>query len=148
MKIPAIIIDLDGTLCNDKHREHMYHSQLPKDEKWEKINEACMYDLPNLWCAEIVKLFAMNGYHILYVTGRSETARECTAEWLMRNIGPLINSELLMRPKNTEGEAPEIKRNIYLTHIAPTYDVTFCIDNEERNCTMWKDLGLTALLCD
>jgi predicted secreted acid phosphatase len=144
MKRRAIIVDLDGTLCDNGHRRHVYEQE-PKD--WKLINELSKYDLVNDWCLEIVNLFALNGYKIIFLTGRSAHSWDVTEDWLNRNVGHGVDWQLMMRPKNDHRLDTVVKSEIFFRDILPMYDVKFAIDDRKPVVDMWRSIGVTCLDC-
>jgi phosphoglycolate phosphatase-like HAD superfamily hydrolase len=72
------IFDIDGTLADLSHRLHLI-KQEPKD--WDGFFAACASDKLLSHVADIA--VALDREHtILMVSGRSETVRKQTAEWL------------------------------------------------------------------
>lgn len=146
MKRRAIIVDLDGTLCNKDWRQHLY-DKTPRN--WGHINAAAEFDQPNDWCLEIVRLFAMQNYKIIFLTGRAATkdSKVVTEKWLMMHVGPGIDYGLLMRPARDHRDDTIVKTEIYCKEIAPMYDVLFAIDDRQSVVQMWRDIGVTCLDC-
>ncbi len=146
MKQKAIIVDLDGTLSDNTPRLHYFdnHTQV-KD--WTAINELSRYDLPNLWCQEMVHIYKDAGYKILFITGRAENAKQVTIEWLTRYLSPHVDYELHMRGAHDTREDFIVKEEIYTFLIAPRYDVSFAIDDRQQVVDMWRRIGLTCLQC-
>ena len=145
MKKKAIIVDLDGTLCNTKHRNHILETN---PGNWDKFNEGIPFDIPNPWCMEIVENFAKEGYHILFVTGRNSNTHDATEQWLRTYLNPTVQWDLHMRPDHNYIADTIIKTNIYFTKILPFYDVVFCVDDKRSICDLWRSLGLVALHCE
>ena len=147
MRTKAIIVDLDGTLCNNEHRRPLVENPGPKD--WEKFGERLIDDTANEWCVKLVGAMALRGYYIAYVTGRSEQYRELTLRWLNRH-GCLDTSKrvgLYMRAPDDNRDDTVVKSDIYACEIEPNYDVLFCVDDRQRVVDMWRSLGLTCLQC-
>lgn len=142
----AIIVDLDGTLCNKEWRHHLYETDRCD---WTEINKAMIHDQPNEWCLEIVKLFAMQNYKIIFLTGRSavEDSKTITEKWLMTHVGPGVDYQLLMRPEGDDRDDTVIKSEIFFRDIAPLYDVLFAIDDRQSVVQMWRDLDIPCLDC-
>lgn len=134
----AIIIDLDGTLCDVSHRTHLV-KQSPPD--WPAFFDACVDDTPN---AAVVALYDMArdaGHTILYVSGRPETHRAQTEAWLERH--ELSNyAELLMRPAGDYRQDAIVKRELFGQHISGRYKILFVVDDRAVVVKMWRDLGL------
>lgn len=139
----AIIIDLDGTLCNVAHRTHLV-KQSPPD--WPAFFDACADDTPNPAIAALVRMAVDMGYPIIYVSGRPETHRAPTEAWLTR-YGLDDHALLVMRPAGDYRQDAIVKRELYEQHIAGTYPILFCVDDRDQVVAMWRALGLTCLQC-
>ncbi len=138
--MPAIIIDLDGTLCNVSHRVHFVKQSPPN---WPAFFDACVDDTPN---AAVVALFHMIravGVTVIYVSGRPETHRGYTETWLDR-YGLDDDTLLLMRPAGDYRPDAIVKRELYEVHIAGRYDILFTVDDRSAVVAMWRELGLTC----
>lgn len=138
----AIIVDIDGTLSDNTHRLHMFNDNI-KD--WTEINERSRYDLPVLWCQDMVHIYAQAGYKILFVTGRVASAEAVTREWLTRYVSPSVDYTLHMRGLTDTRPDFIVKQEIYMRDIAPFYQVSFCLEDRDSVTHMWRSLGLTAL---
>lgn len=142
-KIPAIIIDLDGTLCNVDHRLHLIRCENPD---WDKFNSECVNDTVNLWCKDLMDKHK-SGCCVIILTGRSVKEYDNTVGWLVKNN---INYQLLtMRPVNNYQRGSELKKAILNTNAhLKYYDVRFAVDDNEDICKMWESLGIKALRCN
>lgn len=139
----ALIIDLDGTLCNVSHRVHFVKESPPN---WPAFFDACVDDVPS---EAIVALYDMArdvGHAILFVSGRPETHRQHTEAWLTRH-GLDGYKLLLMRPAGDYRQDALVKRELYEAHIAGRYEVLFVVDDRASVVKMWRELGLTCLQC-
>lgn len=147
----AVIFDLDGTLCNCEHRTH-----LVKAKKWTEFYEAARYDKVNTWCSAILdsihatsEIF-LNDISILFVTGRPETYRDLTVDWLNTHV-PLIldskSSNLYMRKEGDYRADYITKKEIYEKHIKEQYNVLFVVEDRKQVVDMWRSLGIVCLQC-
>ena len=73
------VFDLDGTLANIEHRLHFIHKK-PKD--WKSFLASVDRDTPNPWVVDLLNAVRPHG-ETLVLTGRSETTREATFNWLL-----------------------------------------------------------------
>lgn len=145
MKRKAIIVDLDGTLCNTDHRQH-FMEQKPKD--WNGFYEAMGEDKPNEWCFELIFAMREAGVHVIFVTGRPTTYREKTLEWLEEVVViDGIEDILWMRPEGDFRKDCEVKKEIFYNCIDKYYDILFVVDDRQQVVDMWRNLGLTCLQC-
>lgn len=149
MKRKGIIVDLDGTLCNNEHRRH--HVEKEKKD-WDAFYAGIDNDERNEWCAKLVVAMDLMGYGTLFVTGRPEKYRDVTAEWLLRigfpfGLDNMEHSRLLMRADGDFRQDSIVKTEIYKTKIEPHYGILFCIDDRKQVVDTWRALGLTCLQC-
>lgn len=138
---PAIIVDLDGTLCNIDHRLHFMKGE---KKNWKGFFESLKDDSINSWCQEIIYKFE-NNYKIILCSGRPDDHRKATEEWLEK-YG--INYDALyMRKRNDFRPDHVVKEIIYDFNIEPQYDIMFAIDDRQSIIDMWRSKGITALQC-
>lgn len=138
MKPKAIIVDLDGTLQQVTDREKFIHQR-----EWDKFHEASAGEEPNLWCLEIVRRF-MHDHKIFFITGRKDSYREITENWLLVKCDLPPNSyELFMAPPKMI--ALPFKEKVYREQIEPNYEVVLVLDDDEAIIKMFKALGLACL---
>ncbi len=134
MKIPAIIVDIDGTLA-DRNGRHIHD-----------------YDsVGNDWRIEaIISLVSHYAYgnidaSILFVTGRPERCREATLNWLVDAGFPPRNANLFMRKDGDRRKDFIVKKEIYDNEIKDTYNVLFVLEDRTQVVRMWRDEGLVCL---
>jgi len=101
--VKCYIFDLDGTLADDSHRWH--HVQRSGD--WDSYYAACPEDKPIEHVLEIARALNGAGYSIVIVTGRSESIRRETEDWLLQH--GILFSELIMRKKTDRRRNSELK---------------------------------------
>jgi predicted secreted acid phosphatase len=145
MKTPAIIVDLDGTLCDCRHRRH--HVERPAGEKkdWKSFFAEMPLDKPNPWVAQLINCALELGGSVLLVSGRGEEHRPVTVEWLNSHLPEYADGAaigLLMRPLKDRRPDTEVKREIYENLIKHHYDVKLVLDDRSSVVAMWRSLGL------
>ena len=141
-KDKAIIVDLDGTLCDVEHRVHHVQKK-PRD--WRAFNQAMDQDESYFWCIELIAAMKARGYKILFVTGRDENFRELTAAWLKRHH--VVHDELYMRRANDFREDADVKEEIYFQKIEKVAQVLFVVDDRKSVVERWRKLELVCLQC-
>lgn len=139
----AIIIDLDGTLCDVRHRTHYVKESPPN---WSAFFDACVEDTPNSAVAALYDMARSAGCAIIYVSGRPETHRAPTDRWLVQHRLHGY-TRLLMRAAGDYRPDDIIKRELYEAHIAGRYEVLFSVDDRSSVVAMWRSLGITCLQC-
>lgn len=147
MKTKAVICDLDGTLCDAKHRLH-HIKKNPKD--WDSFFKEADKDLPNQWCLATMQALQAQGFKILFVTGRRTDELKVTIDWIKKHTPFEANmgDNLFMRASGDRREDTVVKKEIYHKLIEPNYEVLLAIDDRTRIFKMWRSLGIPALLCD
>lgn len=129
MKQKAIICDIDGTIARRGNRD-------PYD--MTKVSE----DTVNVPVAIMVKALHGMGYTVVFTSGRDDTARNATLQWLDDYVG-VDGYDLMMRAKNDTRNDAVVKREMY-DIITTLYDVFVVFDDRDRVVKMWRELGLTC----
>lgn len=132
-KIPAIIVDIDGTLSHMNNRS-------PYD--YSKVGD----DYVDIVIADIVRRYCKAGIEVIIVSGRKDECKSHTVRWLNDNKIPF--SRLFMRRSGDEREDSVVKKEIYELYIKSTHKVFFVLDDRERVVRMWRSLGLKVLQCE
>ncbi len=105
---PAVIVDMDGTLCDVSTVVHLQ----AEPDGFAAFHEACRRCPPHRgvieWCVE----HHNRGNALLVVTGRDAWARGLTSQWLAENL-PVPIDGLHMRNDGDYRSNVEIKREIH-----------------------------------
>lgn len=94
-----IFCDLDGTLCDIRHRQHLaqagawdeFHSLMPQDEVRDVV-----------W-SFLDFIISESSVKVVFLTGRPESLRYETMEWLQAKCNLCLHDDycgILMRPKD------------------------------------------------
>lgn len=138
MEQPAFICDIDGTVADNKHREHFLHRS-PKD--WDGFFAEAFKDEPKSNVLDIASyLRLVCGWRFVFVTGRNEQQRDITVQWLREHA--VRYDHLYMRAADDRRPDHEIKREIYVHDIEPHFDVKLVLDDRTSVVKMWRELGL------
>lgn len=136
-----IVVDLDGTLCNSGHREHLaradqwdeFHALLGDDEPWPDV--AQLVDRP--FHGDFVN------FKFVALTARNERYRNATLKWLEKH--DLQFDELLMRPDDNYESTVDVKPmllNRWLDEERLTHaDVWFILEDRDKMVEAWRNLG-------
>ena len=143
-KIPCIIIDLDGTLCNIDHRLHFVKGDGKKD--WRSFFESLRTDTLNTWCAKILHKFSTD-HQIVLCSGRPNEYREITINWLKENYIYPFQYDLYMRKRHDFRSDFIIKEQILDFEILTRYNVLMSVDDRGSVCDMWRKRGIPTLQC-
>lgn len=145
-----LILDLDGTLFDSSHREH-----LARAKQWEAFHAAGGHD-PVAWnVVEAVRLLLSQGtlYPIL-ITGRNEWYREAT-EAQMAKL-PFNVDAVLMRPDGDMTSDADLKPRLLCEYLfgegytpeqeAHAARITLlALDDRDRVVSAWRRFGITCL---
>lgn len=95
-----VIFDIDGVLADCQHRRHFIEQEPPD---WNAFYAACVADPLIERGAILLRMLWNAGQHIVFYSGRSESVRQDTSDWLARyglawaNAARLVD-KLWMRP--------------------------------------------------
>lgn len=126
----AYIIDLDGTLYDNSHRQHLIPEDRSNTTGWVEFNCACADDVLREDMADLVRSILLSGREAIFLTGRGTAAREQTMQRLLKDFNFVMQPDLIMRPMDWHTSAADFKR-----------DAVERIWNSER----WADYHLIAL---
>lgn len=135
-----VIVDIDGTVAKVGDRLK-YLKQEPKD--WDSFYEHCDEDEPIEDIIRVVKDLYFCGYNIVFCTGRRESVRNKTIEWIKKylNFNP-CGYRLLMRKDNDWRHDTEVKPQML---DFPASEVLFVLEDRNSMVKKWRDLGYTCL---
>lgn len=127
----AVICDLDGTLAlfNGLRGPYEYHK--------------CAKDRLNVPIRDLIRRYDYLGFTIIYLSGREDSAREQTEEFLRVNHCP--KGPLFMRATVDHRKDSIVKRELFDAHVRGKYRVEFCLDDRDQVVKLWRDMGLTCL---
>lgn len=142
-KESVVIFDIDCTLSDADWRYHLIEK---KPKNWNKYFELSIEDAPIWETVDILNNYAINdGFKILFVTGRNESVRKITLDWLRTNIHPDISTySLYMRKDGDYRPGVIIKKEILEQDIMPYCIVIAAFDDREDICKMYAEHGITA----
>ncbi len=139
-KTPCFVFDLDGTLCDVKHRRQ-YVATKPRN--WDAWNAGIANDAPNVPVISALTGLRSVGYVVLLVSGRSEEYREVTVDWLAKygmEEGRSYES-LYMRAEGDKRDDSIVKSEI-ADLISEKYKIVGVFDDRRRVVDMWLSRGI------
>ncbi len=138
----AVIFDIDGTIANNDERQKILKDNV---HNWQNFFNEMGNDTVNKAISEIYDIIKKTKkYKMLIVTGRPETYRKITEQWLIWNRIEYDN--LYMRSENDCRSDVDVKREI-LQKIREQYDVSFVFDDRRSVVQMWREEGLVCFQC-
>ncbi len=163
-----IVCDIDGTIANLEHRLHFVkdinyntdecHSQTcdiavnhGHRKDWKSFFDEMSKDTVIENVRDMIIKYKEEGYPIIFVSGRPDSHRKQTKEWL-ENVAfkdiKFVEGEdyatILMRRSIDHRLDTEVKENI-LKHYLKPENVHLVIDDRKRVIEMWKRNNLTVV---
>ena|SRR5579884_924522 len=138
MPKPIVIVDLDGTLADVRHRLHFV--QGPGKKRWKRFFQAQENDIP---VASVrARIHELSREHeIVIVTARPDICREGTERWLEKHEIPY--SRMYMRSSGDHRPDYVVKREI-LGRIGKER-VVQVFEDRPLVCRMYRDEGLEVV---
>tara|TARA_R110000824_G_scaffold15883_3_gene66572 strand:+ start:12958 stop:13398 length:441 start_codon:yes stop_codon:yes gene_type:complete len=136
----AVIVDLDGTLCDCVHRQH--HAQ---QSQWDEFHAKLMDDDP-YWDVQWFLRKLPETLRVLAVTGRNEGFRQMTYDWLDKHS--IVIDDVLMRPTGDFRPDDVLKPQLLQEHFGSKDlvidNVIFVLDDRDKVVEAWRNYGLTC----
>ena len=138
--MPAIVVDLDGTINNCEHRQHLAQAQ-----KWDEFHGALMADEPNEDVKFLLDRLSLDENLLLIgCTGRNNAFRGLTMRWLREN--DVLLDHLIMRPDGDWRPDHELKPDMLEqfmgTKESVLRQVKFVLDDRDKVVEAWREYGL------
>lgn len=127
----AVIVDIDGTIAS--------HAGIRGHHDYDRVGE----DAPVAAIVRLVRMLASE-HRIVFLSGRVESSRAATTQWLERH-GLAPYDLLLLRPNGDRRRDEVVKHELYDAHVAARYDVELVLEDRSRVVAMWRAIGLTCL---
>lgn len=129
----VIVVDLDGTLCNSQHRDH-----LAVAGQWDDFHSLLVDDLPWPDTKQLLDMFFPTEYRVVGLTGRNERYRNATLKWLAKN--DIWLDDLLMRPDDNYQSDHELKPAT-LERYYKKEQVWFILEDRDKVVEAWRNMG-------
>lgn len=143
LRNPCVIFDLDGTLCNAKHRQQFIAT---RPRNWDAWNSGISQDLVNI-PVEIVFKSLKNTYSklkMIVLTGRTDNYKDETELWL--NKHSIKYDELYMRKQNDRRDDTVVKGEV-VDFLEKKYNILCVFENRKRVVNMWVNRGIWVFDC-
>lgn len=137
-----IIVDIDGTIAKVGDRLK-YLQQEKKD--WDSFYEHCDEDEPIKDIIELIELMQIHEYNIVFCTGRRESVRKKTEDWLSKNVWWVREYKLLMRKDKDWRHDTEVKPELLANAGITPDDVWFVLEDRDSLVAKLRSLGFRVL---
>lgn len=149
--IKIIVSDLDGTLADCSHRQHLVRQ---KEKDWNKFFAGTKDDVPRMDIFDQVMKdylnaalkYGVDNTYLVIVSARPEYTRAATIEWLERHGMIHDITAIIMRGDSDRRDDDVVKREVY-DNLLSKNDVLRVYDDRPRVVRMWRELGLDVVDC-
>jgi hypothetical protein len=143
-KKDCIIVDIDGTVANNMHRQHFM--QGPKKD-WKSFFNEMHKDVIFEEVRYLLRaLTVATDAWIILCTGRDTDYSAQTIKWL--HDGEIPFSHLVMRQAGDNRADVAVKLDMLIELRSRGYNVLFSIDDRPEVVTMWRSNGVPCFQCD
>ena len=176
-----IIFDLDGTLADCSHRQHfvmrpkgskhIFTDSIPHGNgcilkgdifledgkkwvpRWDKFYEACDMDIPINPTIDILQELLFSDRELVIWSGRCESVREKTNQWLHEQIYKYFEPEywghipVRMRPIGDYTPDDELKERWLDEELAQGAEIEFVFDDRPKVVKMWRKRSIFVFNC-
>lgn len=136
-KIPAVIFDMDGTLCDVTSVRH--HVLDRRRRNYKAFHYLSVFCPPIEWVRDLSDQHNAEGATVIVVTARHEQWRHLTEAWLFQHNVPY--TELHMRKQDDMRKDKSIKGEI-LDLLLETYDIEHAYDDNPSIIELWQERGI------
>lgn len=125
----------------------------PFKHNWKSFHESCDKDKPIHSVTRIFK-FLENEYEVQIWSGRCESVREKTREWLYEHMHVLIEPNIFkaitlkMRPIGDNTPYHELKKKWLDEELSKGNKIEFVFDSDPKSIEMWKRRGIFVFDCN
>ena len=144
-------IGMFGHSVTNEQRGNLYHSETKQKWKpdWPAFYEACDKDKPiepvvEIWNYQISQ--GMMGVHQIW-SGRCESVRKKTEEWIDKNLLCFEPHQLKMRPIGDNAPDDVLKERWLDESIADGKTIDFVFDDRLKVVRMWRRRGIFVFNC-
>lgn len=141
---PALIIDMDGTLCDVRSiRHHLQRNATNNGQRdFRAFHSASIDCPPNHQVAALAREVSSAGLQIVIVTARENKWSFHTALWLYEN--KIEYTHMLMRSKGDYRPDVDIKREI-ATQVLKKYNPLLAVDDRDDIIEVWRERMIPTL---
>lgn len=142
----AVLIDLDGVICNVPHN--------PLEFTWDRFQRADREVGEHLHVGTYLsKMFEIGGLVVLFLTARPEFMREQTQEMLDNSPVGSLGGLLFMSPNadadkqvcENYREVQAIQKGRMTSILQKEYNIILAIDDQQENCEVFNSFGIPTL---
>lgn len=139
----TLLLDLDGTLCDTRHRAHMVKGTSKPD--WDAYSLACYADRPVPGVMDLVCRMWAHGAKVIILSGRGQVAYARTTKWL-DDHAHFEWERLYLRSPGDEDTNPVYKTKVVRSLRADGYEDLLAIDDYPKVAEALAAIGVPTVL--
>lgn len=139
---PFVLCDIDGTIADCTHRQHLVQGEGKKD--WKGFFSGMHEDTVVESTYKLLCEYEAKGHQIIFLTARPEDYREMTEEWIGSIIG-IKPITIIMRNSGDTRPDDVVKEQMYNTYFKDKYPVETMIDDRPVVIRMWERIGVPVV---
>ena len=139
----TIIVDIDGTISDGRPRLHFVRPPPGEKRDNEAFHSRCYEDKPIAAVVALVNTMAGEN-HIALMTGRPNTYRDLTQDWLDDN-GVSYDYLIMKSVEDVNMPAPEYKLRELRALQAKGHEILLAIEDQQKVVDMWRANGIHCL---
>ena len=138
----TVVFDLDGVIADHRHRLHLIgvgrEPGQPVKKDWDQFYALVSQDTPHEIGSFLVRMAAIL-HSVVYISGRRESTRLATVQWLEEYSLP--PGRLFLREDGDYRPAAQVKREA----LAKLRDVRLVVDDDPQVCAELSKKGYACL---
>lgn len=142
---PAVIFDMDGTLCNVAPIRHHVKGGRGKKKDFVAFHSESVNCDPIHWVASCARVAHQSGLTVIVVTARMVMWGRHTAMWLALHDIP--SDVMFMRRNGDRRPDYEVKRDI-LARIQAEFKVIHAFDDNPKVVALWQEHGIPTTIVE
>ncbi len=139
-----VICDIDGTIADTEHRTHFVKKPEGEKKDWKGFFGAMADDPVRKDVQEMLIGFYNQGLTIVFLSGRPDTYKQVTLDWLQRH-NLTFAFTLIMRRADDKRDDTEVKKEMLDRYFPDHSKIHTVIDDRPSVIRMWKENGLNVL---
>lgn len=128
----SVVVDLDGSVAEMKG--------IRKPYEWSKVH----HDLPIEPVVNIVKGLYLQGYSVVFLSGRDGCCEDETLAWLY-DVFRDMDFTLYMRASGDSRKDYVVKRELFNDNVRDNYNVQMVIDDRKSVVELWEELDIKVI---
>jgi phosphoglycolate phosphatase-like HAD superfamily hydrolase len=144
---PLVIFDLDGTLADASHRQHLVDRDLCKAEgrkpDWRAFYAACGDDKPHNHVIAVAEALYNNGNELWLWSGRSDEVEHITDAWLHKHEIFVMFDDVRFRPEGDYAPDDVLKMGWFSEMSKEDRErLLLVFDDRDRMVKAWRSHGV------